>query len=46
MAKIPNFKFRGIQRITVPKSDADFNVTDYGLSILKKYMPLVYNNIN
>lgn len=41
MAKIPNFKFRGIQRITVPKSDADFNVTDYGLSILKKYMPLV-----
>ena len=41
MAKIPNFKFRGIQKITIPKSDADFNVTDYGLSILKKYMPLV-----
>lgn len=41
MAKTPSFKFRGIPRITIPKSDAEFNGADYGLSILNKYMPLV-----
>ena len=37
---IPNFAFRGIQRIEIPKVDSDFaTAEDYGLSILAKYMP-------
>lgn len=39
---IPNFGFRGIQRIEIPKVDSDFaNADDYGLSILTKYMPSI-----
>lgn len=39
---IPNFTFRGIQRIGIPKVDSDFaTADDYGLSILVKYMPSI-----
>lgn len=39
---IPNFAFRGIQRIEIPKVDSDFaTAEDYGLSILAKYMPKI-----
>lgn len=37
--KIPEFDFRGIKRIEIPKFDSDFSGNDYGLSIIKKYLP-------
>lgn len=39
MAK--KFSFTGIKRIEIPKTDLDFNVEDFGLSILVKYMPSI-----
>lgn len=35
---IPQFNYGGIKRITIPKTDSDFNTTDYGWSIIKKYL--------
>ena len=37
--KIPEFDFKGIKRIEIPKLDSDFAGNDYGLSIIKKYLP-------
>lgn len=37
--KIPEFEFKGIKRIEIPKLDSDFSGQDYGLSIIKKYLP-------
>ena len=37
---IPEFDFKGIKRIEIPKRDADFmGQDDYGFSIIKKYLP-------
>lgn len=36
---IPDFDFKGIKRIEIPKLDSDFSGKDYGLSIIKKYLP-------
>lgn len=41
--QIPNFKFKGIKRIEIPKIDTDFSVNDYGLSVIKKYLPSILN---
>lgn len=37
--KIPNFEYKGIKRITIPKMDSDFLASDFGWSIIKKYLP-------
>ncbi|MBR5272766.1 MAG: phage portal protein [Clostridia bacterium] len=37
--KIPDFKYKGIKRITIPKVDADFSTEDFGWAIIKKYLP-------
>lgn len=39
--KIPEFDFKGIKRIEIPKVDSDFSGNDYGLSIIKKYLPKI-----
>lgn len=39
--KIPEFDFKGIKRIEIPKVDSDFSGNDYGLSIIKKYLPRI-----
>lgn len=39
--KIPEFEFKGIKRIEIPKLDSDFSRNDYGLSIIKKYLPSI-----
>lgn len=39
--KIPEFEFEGIKRIEIPKRDSDFNTQDYGLAIIKKYLPTI-----
>ena len=40
--KIPEFEFKGIKRIEIPKRDADFmGQSDYGFSIIKKYLPSI-----
>lgn len=39
--KIPEFEFKGIKRIEIPKLDSDFSGQDYGLSIIKKYLPSI-----
>lgn len=46
--KIPEFDFKGIKRIEIPKLDSDFSGDDYGFSIIKKYLPsiLATHNIN
>lgn len=37
--KIPEFDFKGIKRITIPKVDADFtDENNYGWEIIKKYL--------
>lgn len=36
---VQEFEYRGIRRIEIPKVDADFRGGDFGLSILKKYLP-------
>ena len=41
--EIPKFDFKGIRRIEIPKLDKDFASQDYGLSIIKKYLPKVLN---
>lgn len=38
---IPEFKFRGIKRIEIPKVDSDFNGGDYGSAIISKYLPSI-----
>lgn len=38
---IPDFKFKGIKRIEIPKTDSDFVGGDYGLAIIKKYLPQI-----
>lgn len=38
--KIPEFDFKGIRRITIPKTDLDFTAeNDYGWNTIKKYLP-------
>lgn len=40
--KIPEFDFKGIKRIEIPKTDLDFaNDANYGFYIIKKYLPSV-----
>lgn len=39
--QIPTFKYKGIKRIEIPKLDSDFSGKDYGLSIIKKYLPKI-----
>lgn len=41
--QIPTFKFKGIKRIEIPKLDTDFSGEDYGLSIIKKFLPSILN---
>ena len=38
---IPEFDFKGIKRIEIPKVDSDFQGGDYGLAIIKKYLPSI-----
>lgn len=38
---IPNFKYKGIKKITIPKEDVDFRAEDYGWSIIKRYLPTI-----
>lgn len=40
---IPEFDFKGIKRIEIPKTDSDFSSLsgDYGFSVIKKYLPNV-----
>lgn len=38
---IPNFSFRGIQRIEIPKTDDDFRSDDYGRAVIRKYLPYI-----
>lgn len=40
------FGFEGIQRIEIPKVDADFMTADYGLAIIKKFLPKVLSTHN
>ena len=40
---IPEFDFKGIKRIEIPKLDADFSGEDYGWSVIKKYLPKILN---
>lgn len=35
----PNFDFKGIKKITIPKRDVDFSGEDYGWGIIKKHLP-------
>ena len=38
--KIPQFDFKGIKRITIPKVDSEFTAdNNYGWEIIKKYLP-------
>jgi hypothetical protein len=40
MGRIPEFNFKGIKRITIPKRDSDFSPSNnYGWEIIKKYLP-------
>lgn len=39
--KIPEFDFKGIKRIEIPKTDSDFSGGDYGSAIIKKYLPSI-----
>ena len=38
---IPDFSFKGIKRIEIPKTDNDFLSKDYGEAIIKKYLPSI-----
>ena len=39
MVKIPEFNYKGIKRITIPKLDSDFSpANNYGWEIIKKYL--------
>lgn len=38
---IPEFDFKGIKRIEIPKLDSDFQDQDFGLSTIKKYLPSI-----
>lgn len=38
---IPDFKFKGIKRIEIPKVDDDFVGGDYGREIIEKYLPQI-----
>lgn len=40
--QIPQFDFKGIKRITIPKLDSDFSQSNgYGWDIIKKYLPSI-----
>ena len=39
--RIPEFKYKGIKRIEIPKVDEDFIADDYGFSVIKKYLPKI-----
>lgn len=40
--KIPEFDFKGIKRITIPKLDSDFTASNqYGWATIKKYLPRI-----
>lgn len=38
---IPDFKYKGIKKIAIPKVDADFATEDFGWAIIKKYLPSI-----
>lgn len=38
---IPEFDFKGIKKITIPKVDSDFSTEDYGWSVIKKFLPQI-----
>lgn len=40
-SNIPEFPFRGIRRIEIPKVDEEFKGADLGHAIIKKYLPQV-----
>ena len=40
-SNIPEFDFKGIKRIEIPKTDSDFAGGDYGVSIIKRYLPQI-----
>lgn len=39
--EVPQFDFKGIKKITIPKRDIDFGGEDYGWAIIKKYLPSI-----
>ena len=42
MEKIPVFDFKGIKRITIPKRDSDFTVSNgYGWEAIKRFLPQI-----
>lgn len=42
LKQIPQFDFKGIKRITIPKLDSDFTADNgYGWDIIKKYLPSI-----
>lgn len=42
LKQIPQFDFKGIKRITIPKLDSDFTASNgYGWDIIKKYLPKI-----
>lgn len=42
LKQIPQFDFKGIKRITIPKLDSDFTASNgYGWDIIKKYLPSI-----
>ena len=42
LQQIPQFDFKGIKRITIPKLDSDFVASNgYGWDIIKKYLPSI-----
>lgn len=43
LSKLPEFEFRGIPKITIPKTDNDFRAKDFGKSIIEKYLPSILN---
>lgn len=43
---IPQFDFKGIKKITIPKVDSDFNTEDYGWSVIKKFLPQILKTHN
>lgn len=41
--EIKQFDFKGIKRITIPKTDEDFKTDDLGWSVIKKFLPAILN---
>lgn len=39
--RIPEFEYKGIKRIEIPKVDSDFVGEDFGASTIRKYLPYI-----